>query len=598
MSFYGAGDHGGGATKENIASIREIQAEKGAPTLLFSTPEQYFREMRGDRNLKLPTVIDDLQHHAVGCYTAESEIKKGNRASEAALVTAEKIAALGSFIWGFNYPGQELAAAWKRVLFLQFHDSLAGTSVPEHSISAREGFGYALDTAHQAMFKAVQKLEWQVPAQDPASQYMLAFNPHAWEVTGNLEYDFNQDLRNPSVVEDEKGNTVAHQWTAGTTEAGSRRKIIVRTPLPAFGYRQIRIRQGNPPPVQPPVTVSGNSMENEYLRVTISPSGTIGLTDKETGREVFFGGLTGCRAVIIDDPSDTWSHDVKSFTNEYGSFGTASFIFTEQGPLRSTARVTSTFGSSLLTIDWLLYAGARQLEARVTLDWHEHLKMLKFSFPVNTYESVATYETPYGFITRNANGDEDPGQRWIDVTGKTDGKTSGLTVINDAKYGYSVKDNIMNLSVARSAVYAHHIPRTLDMNAEHIWQDQGIQTFRMLLVPHGGSWQKNNIPRIAEEFISQPVTIYQGIHPGSMPGAASFLAMEPGNVIVTAVKKAESNEDLIFRCVETSGIATSANLDLSFVKRNWKGNFKPCEIKSLRFNTKTGEIKEVNLLEE
>ncbi len=111
MSYFGAGDHGGGATKENIASIREIQAEKGAPVLLFSTPDRYFREMRDDRSLNLPTVKDDLQHHAVGCYTAESEIKKGNRASESALVTAEKIAAIGSSVWGFKYPGPELEAS-------------------------------------------------------------------------------------------------------------------------------------------------------------------------------------------------------------------------------------------------------------------------------------------------------------------------------------------------------------------------------------------------------------------------------------------------------------------------------------------------------
>jgi alpha-mannosidase len=224
--------------------------------------------------------------------------------------------------------------------------------------------------------------------------------------------------------------------------------------------------------------------------------------------------------------------------------------------------------------------------------------MLKFSFPVNVFSPVATYETPYGFISRQVNGDEDPGQRWIDVSGTNNGTYAGLTVINDAKYGYSVKDNVMNLSVARSAVYAHHIPRVLDMKAEHLWQDQGIQTFRMLLVPHKNSWQKSRIPGIAEEFMSQPVAIYQGIHRGSMPGSDSFLEMEPENVVVSAVKKAEGNEDLIIRCVETSGIPASANLNLSFIKRKWTGNFKPCEIKSLRVNTLTGEIKEVNLLEE
>jgi alpha-mannosidase len=100
MAYYGAGDHGGGATKENIRSINELKGEKDAPVILYSTPDRYFKEIRSMKNVNLPVVKDDLQHHAVGCYTAESEIKKGNRQSEAALVTAEKITAIGLAVWG------------------------------------------------------------------------------------------------------------------------------------------------------------------------------------------------------------------------------------------------------------------------------------------------------------------------------------------------------------------------------------------------------------------------------------------------------------------------------------------------------------------
>ena len=90
----------------------------------------------------------------------------------------------------------------------------------------------------------------------------------------------------------------------------------------------------------------------------------------------------------------------------------------EEGQLRGKIRSISTYGSSTLTIDWTLYAGSKNPEAAVTLDWHEHLKMVKFSFPVDVEAPVATYETSYGTIIRATNGDEDPGQRWIDVTGK------------------------------------------------------------------------------------------------------------------------------------------------------------------------------------
>ena len=599
MAYYGAGDHGGGATKINISSINELKVEKDAPKVLYSTPETYFKEARDDRSLNLPVIKDDLQHHAVGCYTAESEIKKGNRQSESALVTAEKVAAIGSVSWGAHYPKQELTAAWHKVLFLQFHDSLAGSSLFDHSQSAREGYGYALDVAHQSTFMAVQKLEWQVSTEDPESQYLLVFNPHAWEVKGKVEYDYNWGSMHKSTrVDDEKGNALPYQWAPGSSETGTRKKLVISVTLPPMGYRQIRLWDGGDIAPKKVVNVSENTMENEFVRVHLSYNGSIGIFDKVAGKELFAGGETGCRAVIIDDPSDTWSHDIKTFNKEIGAFGNASLKILEEGPLRGKIRSISTYGKSTLTIDWTLYADSKNPEAHVTLDWHEHLKMVKFAFPVDVESPVATYETSYGTIVRATNGDEDPGQRWIDVTGKRGADTYGLAVINDAKYGYNVAGNDLRISIARSAVYAHHNPKVLDMKAEHLWMDQGIQTFRLMLVPHTGSWQQSNMVRIAEEFMAPFVPIYQGIHKGTMPKSGSFLAVDAENVIISAVKQSENGEDLILRCVETNGTATTANLDLSFAKRKWAGNFRPYEIKTLRTNTRSGSIKEVNLLEE
>jgi len=598
MAFYGAGDHGGGATKENIQSIEELQKEKGAPKVMFSTVDKYFEEVGSDKKLKLPVVKEDLQHHSVGCYTAEIEIKKGNRQSEAALVTAEKIAAIGSLKWDAVYPKTDFTKAWHRVLFLQFHDSLAGTSLYEHSQTAREGYGYALDIAHHAADMAIQKLEWQVPTEDPESQYLMVFNPHAWEVQSNIEYDFNWGSKHSSSrVEDEKGNSLFHQWTAASTEAESRKKLIVSTSIPPMGYRQLRLLDGDSAQLQETVKATGNTLENKYIKLTASDNGTISIFDKENGNEVFTGGKTGCKAVVINDPSDTWSHDVVTFADEVSAFGNAEIKILEEGPLRATIRVKTTYHNSSLAIDWTLYAGSRNPEAKVTLDWHEHLKMLKFSFPVDVESPTATYETSYGNIVRGTNGDEDPGQRWIDLSGKLKGKACGFTLINDAKYGYNVKGSDLRVSVARSAVYAHHRPRKLDMQEEHLWMDQGMHTFRMMLVPHQGDWREASIARITEEFISLPVAIYQGIHGGTLPKSGSFLSIDNPSVIVTAVKQAESNDDLIIRCVETSGLPAEATLDLRFAGQKWTGSFRPCEIKTLRAG-KTGMVKEVNLLEE
>lgn len=597
MVFYGVGDHGGGATKENIRSIEEIRSEPAAPTLIYSTPERYFAEIRESHLAGLPVYTGDLQHHSVGCYTAESAVKKLNRTTEIALQTAEKIASIGALVWGANYPARDFETAWERVLFLQFHDSLAGTALPEHYQHAMpDGYHYALDIASHAMYQAAQKLAWQIPAIDPDSDYLVAFNPHAWPVAANLEYDLAWRTGLPGSLKDERGKPMGFQWAPPTTEVNGRRRLIARVDLPALGYRQIRIRRTPGPKIEPGVRASEHGLENQHLAVTFGPDGTIGLFDKDNHKQIFTDGQAGARGLVMDDPSDTWSHGVRAYDKQVGAFGHATVRVLENGPVRASVRVESHWGQSAMTADWLLYSDSRTVEARVTLDWHEQRKMLKLSFPVDVAAPRPTYEIAYGTIVRDTSGDEEPGQRWLDLTASDN--AYGLAVINDAKYGYSVSGSDMRISVVRGAPFAHHDPHVLDPNADHEWQDQGRQTFRLLLAPHRGSWQEAGLPRMAEEFTTPVPIIYQGIHPGSRPATDSFLSVDASNIIVSVVKKQEQGDDLIIRCYETAGRATSASIDLRFAKRRWTGQFRPSEIKTLRFTPSTGEFREVSALEE
>jgi len=606
MAFFGAGDHGGGPTKRNLQSIAELQKEKGAPTVKFGTLDQYFANARA-KNMNLPTVKDDLQHHAVGCYSAESEIKKNNRLSEAALVAAEKICAIGSSIWGAAYPKDDFTKAWKQVLFLQFHDSLAGSSLMAHSQDAREGHNYALNIAHTAAAIAAQKLEWNIASEDPDSEYLVAFNPHAWEVKANIDYDISNKPQ--PIVTDASGKELLAQYVQSHSITG-RRRILFGATLPPMGYQQFRIRKGETTPASK-VSASGNTLENEYLRVTISANGEIGIYDKENSREVFKGGATGCKGVIIDDPSDTWSHEVVDFTKnttgdynyqtkgEIGSFGNAQLTVIENGPLRAAINVITKYGDSNMSTVWMLTAGSRRLEADVTLNWNERLKMLKFSFPVNVETPEATYETPYGNIVRKNIGEEDPGQRWIDVTGENKGY--GVTVFNDAKYGYSVNGSDMRITVTRSAPYAHHGPTPmskLDPDGYCYWMDQGIQTMRLMVVPHTHCWRSINAPRVAEEFIARPIVAYQGIHGGSMAKSGSFMEVDAKNIVLSALKISEDGNYGIIRLVETIGKEADFKLRFPSVDYSWSGKIKPYEIKTLRLDTQYGDIREVNLLEE
>ena len=223
--------------------------------------------------------------------------------------------------------------------------------------------------------------------------------------------------------------------------------------------------------------------------------------------------------------------------------------------------------------------------------------MLKFSFPVAVASPQVTYEIAYGAQVRDNKGLEDPGQRWIDLTGQVSGTLYGLTVLNDAKYGYSVHGTDMRVSVARAAVYANHEPKALEPGVDYAWMDQGVQTFQMELLPHSGTWQQAGATRAAAELVDQVPVVYQGIHHGTRPASDSFLSVDAPDVIVEVVKDSEDGDDLIVRSYETDGRTTNATVQMPFAHARWTGNYHPFEIKTLRIDRRDGRVREVDALE-
>ena len=299
-------------------------------------------------------VADDLQHHAVGCYTAMSEIKKNNRAAEAALVTGEKLAALSSVVAGFEYPRADFTAAWKKVLFMQFHDSMAGTALPEHYEVARARTDTLWKWPIKPSYRAAEKIAWQVPTQDPDSEYLVVFNPHAWDAKLNVEYDLGWRFHPRRANRRYKAIPCWKMSTATVLPTnGCRHRRWSTTGISWCSVRRCRLLDtGNfvcagsslPRSRCQPSTPPSKELENEHLRVTFGEDGSLSIFDKDAGAQVFRGGAGGARAIVLDDPSDTWSHGVRAYTKEVGAFGNARFRVLENGPLRATVRVRTSYG--------------------------------------------------------------------------------------------------------------------------------------------------------------------------------------------------------------------------------------------------------------
>lgn len=607
MCFYGVGNHGGGPTKENLALIAELarEAEKSGdrPEIYLSDPEKYFTQVE-EAGLEIPVVKDDLQHHASGCYAAHSQIKRDNRKAEHALAGAEKLAVAAGELVGLAYPGAELVRAWKGVLFNQFHDIMAGTSIKEAYEDAKNTHGMALYTANFTMEIALQAISAKIDTQVEATP-IVVWNHGAERRVGPVEIEFQWEWDRDAemALVDNAGNEVPYQriTTSSLTAPGWRRAITFIADVPPLGYTVYwlypRTPQAKPSGL---LSVSETSLENDYVRVEFDPkNGYIArMVYMKDGWEVFSG--PGAVPIVIEDKSDTWSHGIFRFNNVIGRFGGAVLEVVEQGPVRATLRVTNRYGSSSLIQEYSLYAGMPYLDVKTVVDWHEQHKALKLEFPVNVHEPKVTYEVQYGTIERPANGEEEPGLHWFDVSeGNADHPIRGLSILNDAKYSYDVDGNRMHLTVLRSPIFAHHDPVVPDPDGYYHYIDQGLQAFEYRLLPHSGDWKEARAPQQGYELNVPCVLLTEYNHEGSLPREWSLLNLSNSNVLLSAVKRAEDNNGTIVRVYEAYGVGGSCSFTWNGKSRaTWMADFGPYEVKT--FLVPDGEnpqVEEVDLLE-
>jgi alpha-mannosidase len=600
MCFYGVGNHGGGPTRENIDSIHRLQHDPSLPSLVFSTPSRYFDAMRGE-GISLPTWSEDLQHHARGCYAAHSGVKRWNRKAEHALIRAETISSLATALTGLAYP-PDFSRAWKGVLFNQFHDILAGTSIEPAYDDARNLYGEAMAIADRNLNNGVQALSWRVNIpQEEGMRPFVVFNPHSWPVRGPVEAEMGR-LPEDAVLLDSNDRPVPFQTVRSyaTVASGSRNRLAFIADVPALGWATYRLVSRPGRTEFPPIEVDDISIENAYFRLRVNPeTGCLAsLFDKRLGFEWLR--REAAKGIVLRDTSDTWSHGVLSYSDVAGTFRGVRTRVVEHGPVKSVLRVESEYGRSRLIQDFTLYADIERVDVNVTVDWHEQFSMLKLSFPLGMHFTSVTYEVPYGVIRRPANGEEEPGQSWVDMTGigRNDGRRLGMSLLNDGKYSYSMKEYEIELTVLRSPIYAHHVPYEPQSDGEYTFIDQGVQHFTYSLLPHEGSWETAGTPQHAAQINSPLVAQVETYHDGPLPQRASQIEIDSPAVVLAALKGAEDEDALVLRLFETTNSDARATVALPALGRTIEAEFRPSEIKTFVVPLDpAAPVRETNLME-
>jgi alpha-mannosidase len=538
MYPFGFGDGGGGPTEGQLEYAERAKRFPGLPQCRQGLNEEYFEQVEKDAPA-LPHWRGELylETHR-GTYTTQAATKRANRKNELRLREAE-IAGVLAGCAGIHVDFGPLADAWRNLLLLQFHDILPGSSIGEVYAEAARDHSAIAEAAASVRDAALEGLASQVPNAD-----LLVFSSRSWE-RSDVTLASVPRAAGPLELADGEGRVVPAQ-VVGENEDGA---MVVFAPpaVPAMGYMAFRLRPAETEAATS-LKISANRMENRFFLVELNECGEIvRLLDKRHDREVIPSGQRANQLQLFQDGPENeaaWNVHATFEKRRYEFEGPSSIEVTENGPVRGALRLVRHHRESCIEQDIVLYDAVPRIDFVTRVAWRERQVMLKAAFPVEVMADRATFEIQFGAVQRATHSNtsweqeqfEVPAQRWADLSEAG----YGVSLLNDCKYGYDVKGNVLRLTLLRG-------PEWPDPTA-----DLGHHEFTYSLLPHAGDWREGDTVRRALE-LNSPMTCVRGAAAGgALPAGRGFVTVA-GPALVETIKPAEDGDGIIMRVYEPHG---------------------------------------------
>ncbi|HEV2472192.1 MAG TPA: glycoside hydrolase family 38 C-terminal domain-containing protein, partial [Chthonomonadales bacterium] len=414
LVVFGVGDHGGGPTRKQILKGKAFQSDPLLPRVTFSTADVFFKQLRATpAAASLPVVDRDLQYFDEGCYTTHADLKKAERSSENTLYSAEVFSSLAAMV-GRPYPVAGLDESWKPTAFAQFHDIMCGSAIHstytwmENLLDTARSYARAQTDASLATLTAHVDTRGARAGEQPVVVWNALSFPRADVVSVHVA-----NATAYHSVRDTAGNRYPAQNVDEST------LVFVSGRIPGFGYSLYFLSTRPSPNSNLSVRSQplGFVIENRFVRLRISrDSGLMTeLFDKSADRELLRPGMVGNVLQLLGDSGDAW---VIRYTGDKTSLTTqgAKVTLLALGPVFAQVRIRHSIGTSTFVQDLTVYDRLPRIDLPTVVDWHEHGVMLKAAFPLNFDHPAARVGIPYGSIARPTNGQENPGQKWMDVS--------------------------------------------------------------------------------------------------------------------------------------------------------------------------------------
>lgn len=240
------------------------------------------------------------------------------------------------------------------------------------------------------------------------------------------------------------------------------------------------------------------------------------------------------------DIADKWRDCAKLLNREVISCGAVELR------IRSEYQLTK---NSSLQQDMVFYSKDRRIVFETVMNWQDDHRFLKTAFDTSVQSRFAKHEVQFGYIERATYRNTSWEKAKFEVSNHKYTDLSepgyGIAVLNDCKYGVSVENGRIWLSLHKGGCRPDYRG------------DKGIHECTYALLPHNGGFGAEAVVQPAYELNIAPVV---------MPGRKeleSFATVDAPNVIVEAIKPMEDGNGYGLRLYEAEGTSVRTKLHLT-----------------------------------
>ena len=527
---YGFGDGGGGPTPGLIETALRSSNMEGMPEIEPMSISEFGRELETKKDA-LPVYHDELylELHRV-TLTQMHDIKRKNRKAEYALRDMEYFNVLS------GKPAHEMSDTWlKTLLKNQFHDILPGTCIkPVYDVYNRE-----MDALIENYRSSAK--DYASELTDGSDGCVTVFNTLSFERS------------DPAVIETEMS---ARDYPSQryTDVCGRKLLAVGGLRVPGFSCACIELTddyvQGSSP-----FAYDGRTLTTPFAKIEFDENGYIGsLIDLSSGRELRREGGEPLNVFLFGEDVpltyDNWDIDRDEIYNLKPVHGFGGREVVSDGPVEIRLRSTFVIGDGTTLIqDMVCYAGSPRIDFHTLVNWNSPHRLLKAGFDLDIEASRARSEIQFGSIERPTTVNNSLELAKFEVCNRNFTDISetrfGASLLNDCKYGITVTDCNLRLSLHRGG------------NHPDYTGDCGSHEMTYSLLPHKGAFSAENVVCPAYELNIPYFSV------GGRAESKPFLSVGAPDVIVEAVKPAEDGSGaFVIRMYECEGSKTRA--DISF----------------------------------